>query len=195
MSRIKYPEITPLSDNVAILPDELHKITASGLEIPETADRKPVRGIVIAVGQGRMTIEGTRVRMNVSKGDIVTFPRHAGTAQEHNEQKFLLMRETELLAIVGNTEEEITIEIVQGEQHLWYDKEIGSKYPTFDDGSDCWEIEYNGSKHFVPKVKTKIVSKSMWKDTTKPDGLPSMDNNNHNPKESTIVAEDVTSKY
>ena len=85
--------IQPLQDRVLIEPTAAEEVTASGIIIPDSAKEKPLRGTVLAVGQGTKDEE-----MNLKAGDQVLFGKYAGTEIEFEGKKYLLMRQTDVLA-------------------------------------------------------------------------------------------------
>jgi len=93
--------IKPLDDRVVVKPAEAETQTAAGLYLPESATDKPVQGTIVAVGPGRRLKNGDRAPMNVKKGDTVVYGRFAGTEVELKGQDHLIMRETELLGVLG----------------------------------------------------------------------------------------------
>ena len=92
MSKIN---IKPLADRVLIEPAAAETKTSSGLYIPDTAKEKPQKGIVVAVGSG--TKENP---MTVKAGDHVLYGKYAGTELQHEGKNFLIMKESDILAIV-----------------------------------------------------------------------------------------------
>ena len=93
--------LRPLGDRVIIEPIEQEEVTASGLYIPETAKEKPQQGNVLAAGEGRRDDDGKRVPMDVKAGDKVLFAKYAGTEIKVDGKKLLIMKETDILAIVS----------------------------------------------------------------------------------------------
>ncbi|MEK6221826.1 MAG: co-chaperone GroES [Chloroflexota bacterium] len=93
-------KLKPLGNRVVIEPIEQEEITAGGIVLPETAKEKPQKGAVLAVGDGDRDDNGKRVPMDVSKGDTVLFAKYAGTEIKIEGKKVLILRETDLLAIV-----------------------------------------------------------------------------------------------
>lgn len=87
--------IRPLADRVVIEPAEAEEKTASGLYIPDTAKEKPQRGTVVAVGPGKKD-EPTTVKV----GEAVLYGKYAGTEINVEGQDYLIMRESDLLAVV-----------------------------------------------------------------------------------------------
>lgn len=97
MSSLK---LRPLGDRVWIEPIEREETTASGIVLPETAKEKPMEGKVLAVGPGSSNEKGERQPLDVRVGDRVLFAKYAGTEIKHDGTKYLIMRESDLLAIV-----------------------------------------------------------------------------------------------
>jgi chaperonin GroES len=92
--------LRPLGDRVIVEPIEQEEVTATGLYIPETAKEKPQQGSVLAVGAGRIDDNGKRVAMDVKAGDKVLFAKYAGTEVKIDGKKLLILKETDILAIV-----------------------------------------------------------------------------------------------
>ncbi len=92
--------LKPLGDRVVVEPIEQDEMTASGIVLPETAKEKPQRGTVIAVGPGTRDEAGKRIAMDVSTGDVVLFAKYAGTEFKVDSKKLLILKESDLLAIV-----------------------------------------------------------------------------------------------
>ncbi len=93
--------LRPLGDRVLIEPIEQEEVTASGLYIPETAKEKPQQGNVLAVGEGRRDEDGERIEMDVKVGDKVLFAKYAGTEIKIDGKKLLIMKESDILAIIS----------------------------------------------------------------------------------------------
>ncbi len=98
-SKIKM-NLRPLADRVVVEPSEKEERTASGIILPETAKEKPQEGEVIAVGPGRRDEDGKLVPMDVKKGDVVLFAKYAGTEIKIEDKKYLILKESDILAIV-----------------------------------------------------------------------------------------------
>lgn len=92
--------LTPLGDRVVVQPQQRDEVTKSGIVLPDTAKEKPQRGVVIAVGKGRLTESGERLPMDVQKGDNVLFAKYAGTEFKIDEEEYLILSEKDILAIV-----------------------------------------------------------------------------------------------
>lgn len=93
-------KLRPLADRLVVEPIEQEDVTPSGLVVPDTAKEKPQQGTVIAVGPGRLNDEGQRISMDVSVGDTVLFAKYSGTDFKLNGQKLLILKESDVLAIV-----------------------------------------------------------------------------------------------
>jgi len=93
--------LRPLGDRVIVEAIEQEEVTSSGLYIPETAKEKPQQGNVLAVGEGRRDDDGKRIAMDLKVGDKVLFAKYAGTEVKIDGKKLLIMKESDILAIVG----------------------------------------------------------------------------------------------
>jgi chaperonin GroES len=93
-------KLKPLGSRVVVEPREEEDILASGLVLPETAKEKPQKGLVLSVGPGDRDDEGKRVPMDVVEGDLVLFAKYSGTEIKIDGKKLLILRESDLLAIV-----------------------------------------------------------------------------------------------
>ncbi|MBP7999123.1 MAG: co-chaperone GroES [Chloroflexi bacterium] len=90
----------PLGDRVVVRPVEQEQTTPSGLVLPETAKEKPQQGVIIAAGPGRRDDDGKRIAMDVAVGDSVLYAKYAGTEIKINNEKLLILKESDILAIV-----------------------------------------------------------------------------------------------
>ncbi len=93
-------KVRPLADRVLIKPLEGEEKTAGGIILPDTAKEKPMRGEVIAVGNGRVDDAGKRIPMDVKAKDIVLYGKYSGTEIKIDNEEYLIMRESDVLAIV-----------------------------------------------------------------------------------------------
>jgi len=93
-------KLRPLGDRVWVEPTEREETTASGIILPETAKEKPMEGKVLAVGPGARNSEGKQQALDVKVGDRVLFAKYAGTEIKHENVRYLILRETDLLAII-----------------------------------------------------------------------------------------------
>ncbi len=87
--------IKPLADRVVIEPKEAEKQTAAGLFIPDTAKEKPQQGVVLAVGPGKKDEP-----MEVKVGDMVLYGKYAGTEVTIDDKKYLIVKQSDILAII-----------------------------------------------------------------------------------------------
>jgi chaperonin GroES len=92
--------LKPLGNRVVIEPIEEEEITAGGIVLPETAKEKPQKGNVLSVGPGDRSDTGDLIPLQVKEGDTVLFAKYAGTEIKLEGKKLLIMRESDLLAIV-----------------------------------------------------------------------------------------------
>lgn len=93
-------KVQPLGDRVVVEREEAKGTTAGGIVLPDTAKDKPQKGKIVAVGDGRITKEGKRKALQVKVGDTVIFTSYAGDEFKLDDQKVLLMREDDILAVV-----------------------------------------------------------------------------------------------
>lgn len=92
--------LRPLGDRLIVKPEEKKEMTASGLVLPESAKEKPQTGEVVAAGQGRKDDDGDAIAMEVKVGDTVMYAKYAGTEVKIDNVKYLIMKESDILAIV-----------------------------------------------------------------------------------------------
>jgi len=92
--------LKPLGDRVVVEPLEGEERTESGLFIPETAKEKPQQGKVLAVGAGKKDEDGKRIELDVEVGETVLFAKYSGTEVKIDGKKLLIMKESDILAIV-----------------------------------------------------------------------------------------------
>lgn len=93
--------LKPLGDRVIIEALETEEKTASGIVLPDSAKEKPQEGKVIAVGAGRVLENGERLAPEVKEGDTVIFSKYAGTEVKAEGKDYLILRESDILAIIG----------------------------------------------------------------------------------------------
>jgi len=91
-------KLQPLGDRVVVRPSGEEEVTKGGIILPDTAKEKPQRGVVIAVGPGRLDEEGKRVPMEVKKGDKVIYSKYAGSEIKQDDEEVLILRESDILA-------------------------------------------------------------------------------------------------
>jgi chaperonin GroES len=92
--------LKPLGDRLVVKPIEQEEVTASGIILPETAKEKPQEGEVLAAGPGKLDDSGKRVPMEVQVGDRVLYAKYAGTEIKLEDDKVLILKESDVLAIV-----------------------------------------------------------------------------------------------
>ncbi len=93
-------KLQPLADRVVVRANEREEMTVSGIVLPDTAKEKPQEGTVIAVGPGRLDDNGKRVTLEVKTGDVVMYARYAGTKVKVDGEELLILKETDVLAIL-----------------------------------------------------------------------------------------------
>ena len=93
-------KVRPLHDRLIIQQLKEEEKTRGGIVIPDTAKEKPIEGRVIAVGTGRIKKDGTKVPLEVKKGDRVLYAKYAGTEVKIDGEEYLMMKEDDILAIV-----------------------------------------------------------------------------------------------
>jgi chaperonin GroES len=92
--------LKPLGSRVVVEPVEQEEITSGGIVLPETAKEKPQKGKVLSIGPGERDDDGERIPMDVAVGDTVLYAKYAGTEIKIEGQKLLILKESDLLAIV-----------------------------------------------------------------------------------------------
>jgi chaperonin GroES len=93
--------LRPLGDRVVVKAIEREEVTTSGIYLPDTAKEKPQEGRVQAVGPGRLLDSGDRAPMELKEGDRVIFAKYAGTEFKLDGEDLLILRESDILAVVG----------------------------------------------------------------------------------------------
>jgi len=93
-------DIKPLSDRVVVKAQAAEEKTASGIILPDTAQEKPQIGEIVAIGPGKVSDGGGLVKMTVKKGDKVLYGKYSGTEISHNGDDLLIMRESDILAVL-----------------------------------------------------------------------------------------------
>ncbi len=93
--------LKPLGDRVVLKVLEAEETTASGIVLPDTAKEKPQQGKILAVGEGRYADDGSLVPVQVKEGDTVLFAKYAGTEVKYGGEELLVLKESDILAIVG----------------------------------------------------------------------------------------------
>jgi chaperonin GroES len=93
-------KIRPLNDRVIVQRIAEEEVTKGGIIIPDTAKEKPQEGKVVAVGNGKVLENGTKLPMDVKVGDKILFGKYAGTEIKIEGEEFLMMREDDILGVV-----------------------------------------------------------------------------------------------
>jgi chaperonin GroES len=94
--------LRPLGDRVVVKPKPKDEMTSSGIVLPDSASDKPQEGSVVSVGPGRVLDNGKQLEMEVKAGDKVLFAKYAGSEVKLDSEDYLVIRESDLLAIVTN---------------------------------------------------------------------------------------------
>ncbi|MCK5032497.1 MAG: co-chaperone GroES [Calditrichia bacterium] len=92
--------IKPLSDRVVIEPLEAEDKTSGGIYLPETAKEKPQMGKVVAAGPGKISDAGQKIAMEVKVNDKILYGKYSGTDVNFDGKDYLIMRESDILAII-----------------------------------------------------------------------------------------------
>ncbi len=92
--------LKPLGNRVVVEPIEQEEVTAGGIVLPETAKEKPQKGTILSVGPGDRNDKGERIPMDVATGDTILFAKYSGTEIKLDGKKLLILRESDILAIV-----------------------------------------------------------------------------------------------
>ncbi|HEX7079929.1 MAG TPA: co-chaperone GroES [Gammaproteobacteria bacterium] len=93
-------KLRPLHDRVVIKRTEEERTSPGGIVIPDTAAEKPIRGEVIAVGQGKILENGEVRKLELKKGDKVLFGKYSGTEVKVEGEELLVMREDDVMAVI-----------------------------------------------------------------------------------------------
>ena len=93
--------LQPMGERIVVKRVESEETTAGGIVLPDSAREKPARGTVVAVGSGRLLDDGSRAQSQLNNGDVVLFSSYAGEQVEIDDVEYLLMREDDVLAVVG----------------------------------------------------------------------------------------------
>ena len=93
--------LKPLGDRIVIELVEAEEKTASGIIVPDSAKEKPQEGKVIAAGTGRVLENGQRIDLEVKEGDRIMFSKYSGTEVKYEGNEYLILRESDVLAVIG----------------------------------------------------------------------------------------------
>jgi chaperonin GroES len=94
-------KLRPLQDRILVQRVEEEATTKGGIIIPDTAKEKPAEGKVVAVGNGKLGEDGKRVPLEIKTGDRILFGKYAGTEVKIEGEEFLIMREDDVLGVIG----------------------------------------------------------------------------------------------
>ena len=100
MSALTKLNIKPLQDRVVVKRLEAEEKTESGIIIPNTAQEKPQKGKIVAVGPGKVMENGTKIELTVKTGDSILFSKYAGTDISIDNEEYLIMKEDDILGII-----------------------------------------------------------------------------------------------
>ena len=92
--------LKPLGNRLVVKPVEEEDVTAGGIVLPESAKEKPQKGEIMATGPGERDDDGKRIELDVAIGDIVLYAKYSGTEIKLDGEKLLILRESDILAIV-----------------------------------------------------------------------------------------------
>ncbi len=94
------PKVRPLGDRVLVKRLEGEEVVKGGIIIPDTAQEKPQKGEIVAVGKGRIGDDNEIIQLEVKAGDSVLFGKYAGNEVTIDDEEYLIMREDDILAII-----------------------------------------------------------------------------------------------
>ena len=93
-------KLKPLADRVVVEADPAEEVATGGIILPDTAQEKPQQGTVVAVGPGKISDAGSKIAMNLKKGDKILYGKYSGTEFAFEGTEYLIMRESDILAIL-----------------------------------------------------------------------------------------------
>jgi chaperonin GroES len=93
-------KIVPINEHIVVKLEESEEKTKGGIVLPDTAKEKPQKGKVVAAGSGRVLDNGQRLPLEVKAGDIIIFSKYAGTELKLDDEKYLIISESDVLAIL-----------------------------------------------------------------------------------------------
>jgi chaperonin GroES len=93
-------KLRPLDERVVIKQSEAEEKTSGGIILPDTAKEKPQMGKIVAVGPGKLLDDGKRAKMTLKKNDTVLYPKYIGNDVEIDGDKYVILKETDILGIV-----------------------------------------------------------------------------------------------
>ena len=95
-------KLRPLHDRVIVKRMEEERMSAGGIVIPDSATEKPVRGEVLAVGNGKILESGEKRALDINVGDTILFGKYSGTEVKVDGEELLVMREEDIMAVIEN---------------------------------------------------------------------------------------------
>ncbi len=95
-------KFAPLGERVVLKPLERDDVSKGGIILPDTAKEKPQEGEVVEVGPGRVGEDGNRIAMELKKGDRVIYSKFAGTEYKDEDEDYLILRESDILAKISD---------------------------------------------------------------------------------------------
>jgi chaperonin GroES len=93
-------KLRPLHDRVIVKRMEEERMSSGGIVIPDSATEKPIRGKVLAVGNGKILENGDKRALDISVGDAVLFGKYSGTEVKVDDEELLVMREEDIMAVI-----------------------------------------------------------------------------------------------
>ena len=94
-------KLRPLQDRILVQRVREEEKTKGGIIIPDTAKEKPAEGKVVSVGNGKLDEKGKRIALEVKKGDRILFGKYSGTEVKIEGEEYLIMREDDVLGVIG----------------------------------------------------------------------------------------------
>jgi chaperonin GroES len=93
-------KIRPLQDRVLVKREEEEQKTKGGIIIPDAAKEKPIEGVIIAVGKGKVATDGKLIKMDIKEGDKILFNKYAGTDVKIDGEEYVIMREDDIVGVI-----------------------------------------------------------------------------------------------
>ena len=93
-------KIRPLHDRVVVRRTEEERTSPGGIVLPDSATEKPIQGVVVAVGNGKVLDDGSQRKLDLKKGDKVLFGKYSGTEVKVDGEELLVMREDDVMAVI-----------------------------------------------------------------------------------------------
>lgn len=93
-------KIRPLHDRVVVRRTEEERTSPGGIVLPDSATEKPIQGVVVAVGNGKVLEDGSQRKLDLKKGDKILFGKYSGTEVKVDGEELLVMREDDVMAVI-----------------------------------------------------------------------------------------------